>query len=226
MLTAKKNILFENLFAFYHHNLIRRKFNSYQINGLNTLFKRNKSLPLIIFLNHSSWWDGLIAFEISHNLKLESFIMMDEKQLKKLFLFRLLGAFSINKENPRQARNSLEYAVKILKKNNRHVLWIFPQGEILPNDKRPIYFYNGLSKIVQKFGTKIQMLPIAIRYEFTGNFKPEIFVKIGEIELFSVDNNFSGKKLTEKLSLELTKVLDSLKTEIVTQNFNNFENLI
>ncbi|MDQ6786090.1 MAG: lysophospholipid acyltransferase family protein [Acidobacteriota bacterium] len=226
MLASQKSIWFENIFAIYNRNLIKRRFNSVQICGLNEITKRNQHQPLIIYVNHSSWWDGLVAFEISHKAKLASFIMMEEKQLKKLFLFRRLGAFSVVRENARKAMESLDYAAGVLRQNCRNVLWVFPQGEILPNDKRPLQFYNGLSKIVKKSGKNVQFLPIAIRYEFLGDFKPEIFIKIGKLESTIPDENFDTKKFTRYLAQNLTEILDDLRKEIVSRDFSEFERLI
>ncbi len=212
-------------FSVYNHNLIKRRFCSFQVVGLSEFNKRNLQIPLVIYANHSSWWDGLVAFEISRKAKLDGFIVMEEKQLRKLFFFRLLGAFSVNREKPREAIKTISYAVEILKENPARTIWIFPQGKILPTDKRPIYFYNGLGRIIEKV-RKVQIAPIAIRYEFLNEFKPEIFVKIGRIQLIEVDKNFAPKKMSEHFAGTLTEILDELKLEIVTKNFDGFEKII
>ncbi|MDQ3321423.1 MAG: lysophospholipid acyltransferase family protein [Acidobacteriota bacterium] len=224
MLTAEKNVGFEFLFSFYNRNLIKRRFHSLQVSGLNEIVGRSSGVPLILYANHSSWWDGLVAFEISRKCKLSSFIMMEERQLKKLFLFRQLGAFSVVRENPRQAVKSIDYAAQILKKDFRHSLWIFPQGEILSNDLRPVRFFNGISRIVEKTSS-VQLLPVAIRYEFLENFKPDIFVKIGKLEMFEIGANFQPKKYTEILAIRLTRILDKLKNEITCGKFDEFEKI-
>lgn len=225
MLTAEKSVVFEFLFSFYNRNLIRRRFHSLRISGLTEIVGRDVRVPLLLYANHSSWWDGLVAFEISRKCSLESFIMMEERQLEKLFLFRKLGAFSVIKENPREALKSIDYAAQILKKDFRRSLWIFPQGEILPNDLRPVRFFNGISRIIKKTG-RVQILPVAIRYEFLGNFKPEIFVKIEKPEMFEIDVDFQPKKYTDFLAIQLTRVLDELKDEIARRKFDNFEKII
>jgi chlorobactene lauroyltransferase len=225
MLTAKKSVLFKRFFSIYNRNLIKRRFHSFQVLGLSEFNKRNLQIPLVIYANHSSWWDGLVAFEISRKANLDGFIVMEERQLKRLFLFRLLGAFSVNRENPREAIKTINYAVEILEEIPSRTIWIFPQGKTLPNDQRPIYFYNGLSKIIEKV-RKVQIIPIAIQYEFLNEFKPEIFAKIGRIQLIEVDKDFAPKKMTENLAGTLTEILDKLKEEIVTENFGGFEKII
>jgi len=222
MLKANKNRWLEFLFGLYNKNLLRRRFHSILVDNLDSLFK-NK--PSVIYANHSSWWDGLIAFHISQRIKADSFIMMEEKQLRKLFLFRKLGAFSVVRENPRKAIESLNYAINLLKADQTRTLWIFPQGEILPSDIRPIKFYNGLSRIAQQIDNCI-VTSIAIRYEFLGNYKPDIFVKIGSALKVNLTNNKNPKSLTEQFQGDLTQLLDSLSFDIATNNLNRYENIL
>src|SRR5688500_18728551 len=188
MLEAKKSYWFEQVFAVYNRNLIKRRFASLNISNLDVLQSFNQEFPLIIYANHSSWWDGLVAFQVSRTARLNSYVMMEEKHLKRFFLFRLLGAFSVVRENPREALKTIEYATGLLMENSNKTLWIFPQGEILPNDRRPVIFYNGLSRIIAQTD-ECFILPLAIRYEFQGEYKPEIFVNIGNVEFIKPDEN-------------------------------------
>ncbi|HEX8367006.1 MAG TPA: lysophospholipid acyltransferase family protein [Pyrinomonadaceae bacterium] len=225
MLEAKKSRWFEEIFAVYNRNLFKRRFRWLNVSGLDFLKSPDRDSPFLIYANHSSWWDGLVAFRISRAARLDSFIMMEEKHLKKLFLFRRLGAFSVVRENPRRAAKSLNYAANLLKENSKRTLWIFPQGEILPNDRRPLNFYHGVSRVVEKVG-RILTVPLAIRYEFRGAFKPEIFVKIGAPQLVSLDENFSAKSLTEQFERRLTETLDALKSDVLTGTFDDYEKIV
>jgi 1-acyl-sn-glycerol-3-phosphate acyltransferase len=223
MLEAKKSVWFEKVFAVYNRNLLKRRFHSLQVSGLDFLRDNNAQIPLIVYANHSSWWDGLVAFEIFRQAKLDAFYMMEEKHLKNLFLFQKLGAFSIVRENGREAIKSINYSADLLKKNGGTLL-IFPQGEILPNDARPIKFYTGLPRIIAQIG-KVYAVPMAMRYEFLGEFKPQIFVKIASPELVETDSNFKAKEKTNVFAERITENLDKLKTDIVNKNLAVYENL-
>lgn len=225
MLEAKKSRWFEEIFAVYNRNLLKRRFHSLNVSGLDFLQRRNRAAPFLIYANHSSWWDGLVAFQISREMRLDGFIMMEEKHLEKLFLFRRLGAFSVVRENAREAAKSLNYGANLLKENADRTLWIFPQGEILPNDKRPLRFYNGVSRIVEKAG-RVVAVPFAIRYEFLGEFKPEIFVKIGAPEPVAVDKNRGAKALTKHFEQRLTETLDELKNDVLTKTLGDYEKIV
>ena len=224
MLEAKKTVWFEKVFAVYNRNLIKRRFHSLQVSGLDFLRDKNAEIPFIVYGNHSSWWDGLVAFEIFRQAKLDAFFMMEERQLKNLFLFQRLGAFSIVRENGREAVKSINYSAELLKKSSRTLL-IFPQAKIVSNDARPIKFYNGLSRIIEKIG-KVYAIPLAMRIEFLGEFKPQIFVNIGLPELIKTDEVFIAKEKTNMFAERLTTNLDKLKTDITNKNFKSFEKII
>lgn len=221
MLEASKSKLFEKLFSFYNTNLLKRRFHSFQIKGLANLLERDTSLPLIIYANHSSWWDGLAAFQISQKAKLDIFVMMEEKQLKSLFLFRKLGAFSVDRENNRSAVKSLKYAIKLLSGSNS-TLWIFPQGKILPNDIRPFHFYRGIQKIIQELD-RCLAVSITFRYEFLNEYKPQLFANIGIPEEYCSENFSMDKNhFPNKTSIGL----DELKNDILLNQFDEYEEII
>ena len=224
MLEANKSLWFEKIFAVYNRNLLKRRFNSLQVSGLKFLKKKGDKTPLIIYANHSSWWDGLTAFQISRQTGLDSFIMMEEKQLKKLRLFRKLGAFSVVRENNREALKSINYSIQILEQNPKRTLWIFPQGEISPNDARPLRFYNGLARIIKRL-EKCSVISLAMRYEFLGEYKPDIFVKIEKVDLSAADLKLKPQEISDILAVKLSDNLDELKTEIVNGNSSNFERI-
>lgn len=225
MLTANKSVWFEKIFAVYCRNLFRRRFNSLNVSGLEKLLNRNKSIPTIIYSNHSSWWDGLVFFQISQKSNLDLYVMMEEKQLKDLQLFRRLGAFSIIREDPKSVIKSINYSVRILREKPNKSLLIFPQGKILPNDLRPIKFFNGISKIIEKIGN-CQIFSTSIRYEFLGNYKPDIFVRIEKIDTFIVKNIKTSKVLTDELANKMTSNLDKLKSHIEDNKLENYQNII
>ena len=224
MLKAKKSVWYEKIFSIYNRNLLKRRFDSFHIKNFELLQNRDISKPLIIYANHSSWWDGLVLFEILKNNDFESYVLMEEKQLVNLQFFRRLGAFSINREKSIEALKSLKYAIEILQRGENKTLLIFPQGKIFPNDIRPIKFYNGLAYITQNL-YECTLIPCSIRYEFLGNFKPEIFVSFGDLQKVTCKNKISKKSFTNTLEEKMTENLDLLKNDIIKMDFNAFQKL-
>ncbi len=229
MITARKNRLFEFAFARYNRNLLARKFHAARVCGLEHLETRAmKRVPLLLYANHSSWWDGLVAFQIGYANQLEQYLMMEEKQLRAYPLFRRLGCFSVVREDARQALRSIKYASELLKNSNR-ALWILPQGEIKPNDIRPLAFQSGTAHIVKRIvegGSALQTAPVAMRYEHLGEFRPEIFVRIGEPETFAESSNINAPHLTENFERRLTQTLERVREDVLHARFDNYQVLI
>jgi chlorobactene lauroyltransferase len=225
MLEARKSRWFEKIFSLYNRNLLKRRFNSFRVRGLDSLAARGEGVPKILYANHSGWWDGLVAFEISRAAGLDSYFMMEEKQLTRLRPFLRLGAFSIVREKPREALASVNYAASLLRSGPRRSLWIFPQGEILPNDVRPLRLSAGIGHIIEKTGA-CEAVPVAIRYEFRGAFKPDIFVSAGQ-PIPSAEIIGPGRKSgVNRLSEELTRLLEGIKEDLLAGELSDYRNLI
>jgi len=119
---------------------------------------------------------------------------------------------------------SINYAIQILEQNPKITLWIFPQVEISPNDARPLRFYNGLARIIKRL-EKCSVISLAMRYEFLGEYKPDIFVKIEKVDLSAADLKLKPQEISDILAVKLSDNLDELKTEIVNVNCSNFERI-
>ena len=217
MIAAKKNSVIGSLFAFYHKRLLKKHFYRIHLNGRDNLSALGLDTPVILAANHSNWWDGFIAYYLTNRLmKCDDFLMMDIEQMKKYSFFRYIGVFSVDRKNPAEAMRTINYAADIIKNTNR-CLWIFPQGEMTPQDKRPLVFYSGISKIAERAG-KVKIIPAAFRYEFLMEQRPEVFISIGKPVEFTAGN----KNFTSELEKLMTAQLDELKSD-VTNGTGNFE---
>lgn len=221
MITANKNKIIGRLFSLYHKRLLKKHFYAVHINGQQNIQALNPSLPVIMYANHSNWWDGFIAYFLTNRiLKKDDYLMMDIKQMMKYSFFKFIGVFSVDREKPAEAIRSIIYAADLIRDSERY-LWIFPQGEMFPQDKRPLNFYSGISKIVEKAGN-VYLIPVCFRYEFLMEQRPEVFISIGSPDIFSGKNESS---LPEKLRNKLESQLDILRDDVVygkTENFKTF----
>jgi chlorobactene lauroyltransferase len=223
MIEARKNQLFESLFGLYNTHLLRRHFHRLLLDGREEVNKLTRSLPIIFFGNHSCWWDGLIQFYLSRSeFDFDSYLMMDEQQMIRYTFFRRIGVFSVDRASPREAMRSVNYAVSLLDRPNR-VLWIYPQAIMRPNDTRPLRFYSGLARIAQAL-EKVQLVPIALRYEFLREQRPDALVRIGAPII--VEGVRDQKHLSDQLESCLTELLDSLRCSVVSEELDQFEVLL
>src|SRR4051812_44469599 len=80
--------------------------------------------PLIVYLNHPSWWDGYVAFWLHREVlrrRFEPYLMMDERQLQSFRFFAWIGVFSVNLGDPRKAVIAVNYIARVLRERRNRV---------------------------------------------------------------------------------------------------------
>lgn len=221
MIPAKKNRIIGSLFAFYHKRLIKKHFYAIHLEGEKNLSSLDSTLPVIMYANHSNWWDGFMAYYLTNRvLKKDDYLMMDIKQLKKYSFFKYIGVFSVDREVPAEAIRSVNYAAGLLNNSERY-LWVFPQGDMVPQDRRPLKFFSGITKIAKKTG-KVNLVPVCFRYEYLMEQRPEVFISIGKSDLFTgkTDTDY-----TEHLRTNLETQLDKLRDDITAGSVKDFKTI-
>jgi len=213
MIPANKNKVSERVFARINRRMLRRHFHAVHCAGMEHVQQLDRSRPIILFGNHSCWWDGLLEFFFSHEVfGFDAFLMMEEKQMARYKFFRWIGAFSVNRDSPRDGVASLQYAASLFDRPNR-VLWIYPQGVMRPNDYRPLGFYRGVSRLPGMLGGA-QVVPVAHRYEFLMQQRPEAFTLFGTP--LDCGGSEDAKQLAERLETLLTELLDGLRSALIS----------
>jgi chlorobactene lauroyltransferase len=194
------------------------------------LTEEQRRLPIIVCANHSSWWDGYIAALIEHHLNIDTYLMMEESQLRRYFFFAWAGCFSVDRQNARSAMQSLHYAADLLheqpKKTQRagRIVWIFPQGEISPNDHRPLIFFSGAAHLA-KLSSPCLVYPLASRIEYLAEQRPDLYISMGDplcIDSETVKQPHFLKNYTKEFEVRVTEELDSLRTDILASEYSSF----
>lgn len=220
MIKAKKSRVFEKGFAIYLLPLLRRSFSHLLGRNVREIPER----PVIFIANHSSWWDGLLFFFLNHTVwKHDIHMMMHEKNLEKFKFFRYLGAFSIEKQNPKDIIRSLQYAETLLTEGKSVVL--FPQGDEFHQEVRPLAFSTGIGYLVEKH-PKVPVIPIAFYYSFRHEQKPEVWIHQGPSFSIEEIHGTSRKTRTAFLQQAVTAQVDDLKKEAIAENTPAFEDLL
>ncbi|HEX6873568.1 MAG TPA: lysophospholipid acyltransferase family protein [Micromonosporaceae bacterium] len=181
--------------------------------------------PLLAYANHPSWWDGFAAMLIDRELlrrRYRGYVMVDQEQLRRYRFFRWCGAFSVDRQRPRSALASVRYASDLLAGATDRALWIFPQGELRPNDLRPITVQSGLARIALAT-PGVQLWPVAMRYEFGHEQRPELFLRVGPAHRAG---GGPVSQLVADLAARLTRAVDGLRDQVVTGDRTGFEPLL
>ncbi|QUV85650.1 lysophospholipid acyltransferase family protein [Chloracidobacterium aggregatum] len=211
MLPAQPSPLFQRVVHAYNQHLLRRAFHAVWWRGVD-VFTAEPRRPLLIYANHPGWWDPLLAFFVVRRTGRDGYMMGEETTLRTFRFFRWMGGFSVNRADARDVARSIRYASERLAAPST-ALWIFPQGEIVPPDKRPLTFLPGAAHILRRT-TACIAVPTAIRYEFHDQPRPEVFLDFGPGELIRGAEVHDITALTCHLQARLTERMDALRDAV------------
>jgi chlorobactene lauroyltransferase len=199
--------LFIFIFDYYVRSLFRRRFKNILI---DQQYQPSEESKTIYYLNHTSWWDGLIPLLLNQKLfRQKARAMMEDKQMHQHRFFSKIGAFSVNLENPRSAVKSLRYAVESMQRPNA-CLFIYPEGKIVPfTGSRPT-FKKGLGWISNQC-PDTDVVPVGICIHTARYDKPELYIRIGEP--VKTDHSFDSETLNEIFEDEMGNLLSLLETD-------------
>lgn len=181
--------------------------------------------PLIVYLNHASWWDPLVCLELALRLYRERrhYGAIDAGALERYRLFGRLGFFGIEAGTPRGARQFLEVSLAILRRPGA-TLWVTPGGRFSDPRERPVVLRSGLGHLARRLKSGI-VLPLALEYPFWEERCPEVLARFGE----PVDIEEVGMRAadwTTLLAERLAEAQDALAAEALARDRAGFETLL
>jgi 1-acyl-sn-glycerol-3-phosphate acyltransferase len=151
------------------------------------------------------------------------YLMMEEKELRRYRFFSWCGCFSVNRQDARSAARSVAYISRLLAERRDRALLIFPQGEITPNDRRPLAIFSGIAHVASRAGGAM-LLPVALRYEFRGEQRPEAFIRAGPAHHASADTD--ARALTSEIAQRLTAAAGALRDELNEKRLDGYQVLL
>jgi chlorobactene lauroyltransferase len=205
---AQESKLVTSLFGWYAKWLFRSRFKRV---WLKQSYQPASHSRTIYYLNHSSWWDGLIPLLLNrYLLHQRGRAMMEDKQMLRYRFFRRIGAFSVNLDNPRNSLPSLRYALDSMKRENAS-LYIYPEGKIVPFTVAKPDFRGGLTWLCDRL-PEVDVVPVGIYIHTMRHSKPELHISIGEpVDRTGFDNSGAGTGLQHFLEQSLQNLLIELQ---------------
>ena len=170
---------FMRAFALYTRHYLRRHFHSFRLLR-NGLLPEPINGPVVIYLNHASWWDPLVCLHLSRELlpARTSYAPIDAAMLERYGFFKKLGFFPVEQNSARGARQFLQATHAILA-SSRNAVWLTPQGRFMDVRERPLRLQGGLGALAAR-EPHATFVPLAIEYTFWTEPRPEILVSFGE----------------------------------------------
>jgi 1-acyl-sn-glycerol-3-phosphate acyltransferase len=216
-LPAKESHIFIKLFRLYCWLLFKRRFKKV---WLKQEYEPCSECKTIYFLNHHSWWDGLIPLLLNeYRFHQQARAMMEERQIKQYPFFQKIGAFSISRDDPQKTITSLRYAVQSFERKHSS-LFIYPEGIITPPGST-MDFEGGLAWLSNKL-PDVDLVPVAIHMHTIRYDKPELHLHVGRP--VRVDKSMSSNQKSRVFEKILDQMLDDIRREagFVDSDFEQF----
>lgn len=195
-----------------------RQFHGWRFRADDLAALRSRERPLLFLANHTSWWDGFFALELGHRFGQAFYVMMQQDQLAAIPFFARCGAFSMDREHPRQAMRDLKYAASLLTPG--HGVWVFPQGVRSPAGA-PLKLEAGVGRLAA-WAPDALIVPVAFRFGFVSEDLPEAFAWFGT----PFDAAGSPEATMRLVEAGMTDTLARLDAALATTERAGFETLI
>lgn len=214
---AQESGLVISFFKWYTWYLMKRRFGSLSVRNSYSI-DRNKSTLYIC--NHHYWWDGLTPLVLNEFIfHQKARAVMEDKQMREFPFFSKIGAFSINRNNPKSALSSLKYGADWLKSPNT-CLFLYPEGKFSqPYDN--IQIESGISKLLE-WAPECDLVNISMHISYQTSDKPDFYIDISS----AIDRPSSESKtgIVAEINDIMIKNLNKLRSDVQT-NLNSFVNL-
>ena len=211
-------------FRRYAVRYVRKHFHAVRLSKSGAAFPVTDE-PLLVVLNHPSWWDPLIGIVLSRELpNREQFAAIDAVAVNRYRFFAKVGFVGVDTKSLRGAANFLRAGAAILSEP-RHVFWVTAQGRFTDVRERPLALQAGVGHLAARLKSGV-VLPIALEYTFWTERTPESLVRVGEPLRTSDHTGLSGKQWAALIEAALTRNLDVLNAEATRRDPAAFTELL
>ncbi len=212
-------ILFFRLYLPWY---LRRHFHALRLANAERL--QHASSPLVLYLNHASWWDPLASLFLARRFfpAHRHHAPMDASALQRYRLLAHIGMFPVEQGTRRGAAQFLRAASEVLS-TPQSILWVTPQGAFTDVRTRPVVFKPGLAALLARNSHAVA-IPLAIEYTYWDERLPEILINVGEPLRF--DALASQLEIEAKLASGMQAAQDALAALAIERNPAAFDTLV
>ena len=197
------------LFGAYSRRYMRKRFHAIRLLKSRPA-RQDTSRPLLIYLNHASWWDPLLCLDLARRWfpDRSSFAPMDAASVERYKIFKHIGIYAVEQDSVRGAAAFLCITCEILSVE-RNIVWLTPQGRFADVRESPIRLRPGIGALAARM-PEVEFLPLAVEYTFWTEPRPEVLISFGAATVPSREACRSAAEWTELFS----EVLQNTQTEL------------
>lgn len=200
---------------------LRRHFNAVRVANAGRIPGQAKSL--ILFANHSSWWDPLTGMLLTRELlpDREHYAPIDTTALSRYGILHTMGFFGVENSTRNGTAQFLRTGSRILRRPGS-ALWLTPESDVQDVRKRPIVFEPHLGTLMSRSG-RLTCVPVAVEYVYWDDQFPEILVNVGEPLEIADGELEEPRTWTNLLSYAMAASLDELAMLATGRDSDAFE---
>lgn len=139
--------------------------------------------PMLIYLNHPSWWDPMAVMLLisKYFLHRPGYGPIDEVGLAKYRFMEKLGFFGIDMDTRAGAAKFLRVGRAVLSTPGQ-TFWVTAEGHFTDARQRPVTLRPGVAHLARKASSAggAVAVPLAIEYGFGQEKQPEMRLAFGE----------------------------------------------
>src|SRR5262245_15036869 len=212
-------------FRRYAHRYVRRHFHAVRLSKSGSVFPPASREPLLVVLNHPSWWDPMICIVLSSLMReRDQFAAIDAVAVKRYGFFKRLGFVGVDTASLRGAAEFLRIGRAILSESRR-AFWVTAQGRFTDVRERPLDLKAGVGHLAARLDRGL-VLPVTLEYCFWTERTPEALVRYGEPLRIADHPGLHGKEWKALIEDALTATLDGLNAEAISRDPEKFTTLI
>jgi 1-acyl-sn-glycerol-3-phosphate acyltransferase len=182
------------------------------------------ALPLVVYCNHPSWWDGALAPVLTARLfaQRRSYGPIDAEALQRYAFMRRLGLFGVQADTYAGAARFLRVGQQVLGQPNT-LLCMTPEGRFTDARLRPLVLRPGLAALIARL-PRVTALPLALEYPFWDESRPEALARFGTPIVFGREHAVAD--IQPRLTLALTAAMDALAADACSRDAARFITLL
>ncbi len=182
--------------------------------------------PLVVYANHPSWWDPLLAHFLNRGLfpNRQFRAPIDAAALAKYKAFAKLGFYGVQTETAAGAAEFLKHSKRILESPDS-ALWLTPEGRFADSRDHAAELMPGLAHLCSRRRDGVA-LPVALEYVFWDERLPVSLVRLGEPLRIADHLDLDKVQWNDLLTRHLRENQDRLKQLAIARSSEPFDNLL
>lgn len=214
-------------FRFVLQRQLRRSFRAVRV-AKPGLPRVADDLPLIVYFNHPSWWDGALVPIVADRLfpARRVYGAIDDDALRRYGFMQRLGFFGVKRDSYAGAATFLRVGRRLLSRVDT-LFCVTPEGRFRDPRSKPL-LQPGLARLIASV-PRVTVLPMAIEYPFWNERLPEALIGFGDAQVMGTDVAASGDPhatLVTRLSDAMDRLADAAIDRDATRFVELFEGTV